>query len=235
MAACLEVGSGPSNEVTQTFDGNKQLVLAAGYTPNAQSNGVGAWADVPVGTPAILEITGPLHIHCVATFRAHTPYTMGHDGLAELDVGDGGGALFTAPAGPYTAILTIPSVSVTISKSFHAGYSYADPLTGAYNLNIGCVPVADTVEQLKSLVPQRVMAVGLRVNQMDSSTIKSTLDALAQRANHEVQVGNSDTALKAMNQIKEIVQPLAGQNPYYAILRDTLASIALLSQPPPAS
>jgi len=235
MAACLEVGPAPSNEVTKTFDGNKQLVLAATYTPNAQSNGVSAWADVAVGTPAILEITGPFHIHCVAHFRASDPNVMGHEGLAVLDVGDGGGALFAGPAGGYTATLTIPSVPVTIQKSFSAGSSYGDGQTGVYNLNIGCVPVADTMLQLQTLLPQHVMAVQFRIDHLDPSTTKFQLEGLAEQATAAIKAGDVAATLDAMIQIRDIAQPLAVQGLYYAVLRDALVSIALLTQPPPSS
>jgi hypothetical protein len=235
LAACLEVGSGPNNEVSKTFDGNKQLVLAAGYTPNAQSNGVGAWADVPVGTPAILEITGPLHIYCAAHFRAPDPNMMGRDNLAVLDVGDGGGALFASPAGGYTAILTIPSVPVSIQRSFSAGTSYPDTRTGVYDLNIGCVPVADTMQELQTLLQQHARAVQIWVNQMDPSTARFRLEALAESATQAVRARNTASALNAMSQIRDIAQPLGAQYPYYDILRDTLASIALLTRQPPSS
>jgi hypothetical protein len=36
-----------------------------------------------------------------------------------------------------------------------------------------------------------------------------------------------------MTKIRDIVEPLTTQDPYYEILRDALVSIALLTQPPP--
>lgn len=234
LAACESSGSGTTSQVSTTFDGNKRLVLAAAYSVNAMSIGIAAWADVPVGTPAILETTGPLHTRCQGQFRPPDKSAQGPN-LPELDVGDGGGALFTAPSGHYTAVLTIPSVQATIQKTFDAGYSAPDPITGAYDLNLGCVPVADTIQQLNELLPQRAMAVKTWVTRMDDGANRAQLMPLASEAVQAVQSGDTATVLKLMTQIEDIVKPLATQNPYYDILRDALASISLLTQPAPPS
>jgi hypothetical protein len=233
MAAC-ETGPAPVHQVTTTFDGNKQLILAAGYTPNAQSNGIGAWADVPVGTQALLEVTGPLHFRCQGQFRAPDPTTMDRPDLPFLDVGGGGAALFAAPVGHYNAVLTIPSFQATIQESFNAGVSYADAITGVYDLNLGCVPVADSVQQLQVLVAQHVMAVRTWVTRADPP-IRIQLLPLADEATQAVRNEQTATALKALTQIKDIVLPMSAQGPYYSILRDALSSIALLTQTIPTS
>jgi hypothetical protein len=229
LTTCQTSGSGTPGQVATTFDGNKKLMLAAAYSANAMSIGIAAWADVPVGTPANLETTGPLHIRCNGHFRAPDRNAQG-PGLPELDVGDGGGALFTAPSGHYMVVVAIPSFKATIQKGFDAGYSAPDAITGAYDLNLGCVPVADSVQQLHALLPQRVMAVQTWVTRMNDAANRAQLLPLAQRASLALQQGDTAKALDALAQIKDIVQPLAGQNPYYDILRDTLASIALLNQ-----
>jgi hypothetical protein len=219
----------PPPPVSTKFDGNKTLILDASYTPTAQSNGIAAWADVPVGTPAILEVTGPLHFRCQGQFRAPDPTIMDRPDLPFLDVGDGGAALFAAPAGHYTAVLTIPSFQASIEEGFNAGISYADGTTGVYDLNIGCVPVADSVDQLQVLIAQHVMAVRTWVTRAEDSPIRTQLLPLANGAVLAVQSEQTATALKALMEIRQVVQPLSPENPYYAILRDTLASIALLS------
>jgi hypothetical protein len=234
IVACDSSMQAYPGQISKTFDGNKKLVLAAAYSVNAMSIGIDTWADVPVGTPAVVEVSGPLHIHCQGQFRAPDKSVQG-PGLPRLDLGDGGGALFTAPSGHYTVVVTIPSVQATIQKGFDAGYSAPDPLTGAYNLNLGCVPVADTIQQLNDLLPQRAMAVRTWVTRMDDGANRAELMPLASEAVQAVQSGDTATALKLMTQIKDIVKPLATQNPYYDILRDALASIALLTQAPPAS
>jgi len=232
LAAC-DGGPPPIHQVSTTFDGNKQLILAAGYTPNAQSNGIAAWADVPVGTAAVLEVTGPLHFRCKGQFRAPDPTTMDRPDLPFLDVGDGGAALFAAPAGHYTAILTIPSFQAMIEEGFDAGSSSDDGPTRVYDLNIGCVPVADTSEQMQAQLPLHVTAIRTWTLRVPDLTTRSQLLMLADQAARAVQDGNYAAALTAVNQIRDLVQPLSAQNPYYAILRDSLALIALLTQPTP--
>ncbi len=229
LAACE---SGPP-QVTTTFDRNKQLILAAGYTPTAQSNGIGAWADVPVGTPAVLEVTGPLHFRCQGQFRAPDRSTMDRPDLPFLDVGDGGAAVFAAPVGHYTAVLTIPSFQATIQEGFDAGVSYADAITGVYDLNIGCVPVADTSEQMQALLHLHVTAVKTWTLRVPDPTTRGQLVMLADQAARAVQDEDSAAAVTALTQIRDVVQPLSVRNPYYEILRDSLASIALLTQPTP--
>src|SRR5260370_26132897 len=71
LVAC-DPNAGKIDQASVTFDGSKQLILVARYTANAQSNGIGAFADVPVGTTGTLEMTGPLHMHCDGTFQAQT-------------------------------------------------------------------------------------------------------------------------------------------------------------------
>src|SRR5713101_5182596 len=218
LAACE---SGPP-QVTTTFDRNKQLILAAGYTPTAQSNGIGAWADVPVGTPAVLEVTGPLHFRCQGQFRAPDRSTMDRPDLPFLDVGDGG-----------AAVLTTPSFQATIQEGFDAGVSYVDAITGVYDLNIGCVPVADTSEQMQALLQRHVTAVKTWTLRVPDPTTRGQLVMLADQAARAVQDEDSAAAVTALIQIRDVVQPLSVRNPYYEILRDSLASIALLTQPTP--
>jgi len=158
---------------------------------------------------------------------------MDRPDLPFLDVGDGGAALFAAPAGHYTAVLTIPSFQATIQEGFDAGVSYADPTTGVYDLNIGCVPVADTREQMQSLLPRHVTAVKTWTLRVPDLTTRAQLLMLADQAARAVQEEDSAAAVTALTQIRDVVQPLSVQNPYYAILRDSLASIALLTQPTP--
>jgi hypothetical protein len=234
-AACAPSGSGTPNQVSTTFDGNKKLVLAAAYTATAQSIGISVWADVPVGTSGIIETTGPFHLRCEGKFQSPSASAQSPDHLPYLDVGDGGGASFGAPSGHYTVVATIPSVGARTQRSFDAGGSYPDPITGVYEVNIGCVPVADSFLQLHALLPQHVMAVRTWVTRVTDTTNKAKLLPLADEAGQAIQAGDTATAVKAMTQIEDIVRPLATQNPYYDILRDALASIALLTQPPPPS
>jgi hypothetical protein len=235
LAACETSGSATSGQVSTTFDGNKKLVLAAGYTANAQSNGISVWADVPAGTLGMVETTGPLHMRCEGKFVAQNDNQANPDNLPVLDLGGGAGIAFAAPIGHYVAVATLPSMGARIQKSFEAGSSYADPITGVYDLSLGCVPVADSVQQLDVLRQQHSMAVQAWITRITDKANNAQLQPLADREVQAVQSGDTAAALKLMTQIKGIVEPLATQNPYYDIFRDALASIALLTQAPPAS
>src|SRR4029077_21136291 len=128
--------AGTVDQASVTSDGSKQLILVARYTPTAQSNGIGAYADVPVGTIGTLEMTGPMHMHCDGTFQAQAgggivPFAGNRPGL---DLGGGpGGIAFAAPAGEYTVVVSIPSKTVRVTKTFSAGTSGIDPITGVWD------------------------------------------------------------------------------------------------------
>jgi hypothetical protein len=235
LAACETSGSATSGQVSATFDGNKKLVLAATYTAGAQSNGISVWAEVPAGTLGMVETTGPLHMRCEGKFVPQNDNQANPDKLPVLDLGGGGGIAFAAPIGHYVAVATIPSMGAKIQTSFEAGSSYADPITGVYDLSIGCVPVADSVQQLNALLQKHSMAVQTWITRITDTANKAQLQPLADRAAQSVQSGDTAAAVKLMTQIQDIVRPLATQDPYYDILRDALASIALLTQSPPPS
>jgi hypothetical protein len=227
-------GSAYPGQIATTFDGNKKLVLVADYGANAAAVGILAWADVDDGTVGILEMTGPLHMRCQGMFRPHDSRYQDPYNLPHLEFGNESGANFHAPRGHYTAVVTIPSKKASIQKSFDVGYSASNPITGTYDVPLNCVPVADSAQQLSSLISEHVTAVQIWVTRMADSPIKSQLLPLASEGIRAVESGDRATALHAMAQITDIVRPLASQNPYYDILRDALASIALLNQPAPA-
>jgi hypothetical protein len=205
IAACnnsLDVNPGRDST---TFDGNKQLVLVADFSPNAQAIGIPVAFDNPGNRPV-------------------------------LDVGEGHvGAQFHAPAGQYNVVVSIPSKGVRLARSFRAGISYADPITGVWDLPKNCVPVADTQQQLSDLTAQHVHAVAVWVGRTDASALKTQLIALASKAHDAVIAGDKPTAIQAMTTIRETVQPMTSQNPWYAIFRDCNVSLALLTQPKPAT
>jgi hypothetical protein len=234
LAACGPA-SATSGQVSTTFDGNKKLVLSAGYTSNAQSSGISVWADVPVGTHGVVETAGPLHMRCEGKFVPQNDNQANPDNLPVLDLGGGAGIAFAAPIGHYVVVATIPSKGATIQQTFEAGSSYADPITGVYDLSLDCVPVADTIAELNALLPRHVMAVQTWIMRMNDPVHQAQLLPLAQRASLALPSGDTAKALDALTQIKEIITPLSPQGPYYPILVDVLASIALLSQPVPPS
>jgi hypothetical protein len=209
LVAC-DPNGGKVDEASVTFDGNKQLILVAQYTPNAQSDGIGAYADVPVGTTGTLEMTGPMHMHCDGTFQAQDAggmpdFTGNRPGL---DLGDGArGSSFAAPLGEYTVVVSIPSKTVQVEKTFSAGVSYSDPITGVWDLPMGCVQVADTRQQLEDLTTRRVHAVGIWVDRADASPLKGELLPLVTKAYASLLVGDKPTAIQTMTAIRDTVQP----------------------------
>ena len=235
IAACDNPVDSYPGQVTQSFDGGKELVVVAGYSRNAMSTGIQAWADVSVGTAGTIEITGPLHVHCDGTFQPVPPEFDNPGHRPTLDVGEGHiGAQFHSPSGAYAATVAIPSRKVSLKKSFTAGESEIDPLTGVWDLPSGCVPVADTRRQLQDLTAKHVKAIAYWVGRMDSSPLKSNLMDLAARANDAVLAGDSSTALEALVRIRSSVSATSGTTGEYRTYCESNASIALLTQPAPA-
>jgi hypothetical protein len=241
LVAALSMACNPSagnraGDVTTTFGGNKKLVLAADYLINTTGISIGAWADVSVGTAGILELTGPLHMRCQGQFVPPDPQSLDPYNLPHLTFGDGGlGAGLHAPPGHYTASVTLPSANASVRKSFDARDSLADAITGIYELPAGCLPVADSAQQLSTLLALYVTAVDTWIVRMDSSPLRTQLSQLSTNATHALASGDHPAARQALTQIVDLVQPLVAQNPYYAIQRDALGAIGLLNQPAPAS
>jgi len=235
--SCDSSASGQLGPVIATFDGSKKLELFAGYSRTAASIAITVWADLPAGSEGTIEMTGiPFHIRCQGLFQFPEPGFQAPDHLSYLDVGAGhAGAFFGAPPGRYTAVGRIPSYGATVETSFDAGQSFPDGQTGVFNLPLGCVPVADTKQQLGALLPKYVSAVGILVGKLPASSANSQLSDATDEARTAVVAGDTAAALDALARIRDIVQPLKAQNPYYELLINTQAAIALLTQPSPTS
>jgi hypothetical protein len=122
-----------------------------------------------------------------------------------------------------------------VKKTFKAGTSYIDPITGVWDLSTGCVQVADTRQQLEDLTTRRVLAVKIWVDRADASPLKVKLLPLATKAYASLLAGDKTTAIQSMTAIRDTVQPSIAQNPWYDIYRDCRAALALLAQPVPAT
>ena len=133
--------------------------------------------------------------------------------------------------------MTIPSKKAHITKTFSASGPSPDTFSGLIDMPVGCVPVADTLHQIRVMLPAYVMAVKAWVNRMDQSTARSRLLELATHANDAVSSGDRSTALSVLTQISEIDQAVNSESLTHSgfILRYTLDSIALLTQPVPLS
>lgn len=232
IAAC---DPGIPGQVSTQYDDGKQLVLVASYSLNAQSIGIQAWADIPVGTSGTFDMTGPLHMHCDGTFQPVPSEYNDPGNRPTLDVGDSqNGAQFHAPSGHYTAVATIPSKSVHVSKSFDAGVSYRDPITGVWDLPMRCVRVADNRQELTDLTLQYTRAVQIEVGKLTGSPFGERLVNLADAAYTAVRADDRAAALDALMQIRSGVEPTTFRNPDFDIYRVANVAIALLTQPVPS-
>jgi hypothetical protein len=236
LAACDNPFDNIPGQITTSFDGGKELVLVASYSVSAAATGIAAWADVPVGTAAIVEMTGPLHMHCDGTFEKVPPEFNDPGNRPALDVGEGtDGVQFHAPAGNYTVVVAIPSRRVSIKKSFSSGPSAIDPLTGVWDLPSGCVPVADTQRQLRDYTAKNVAAIAYWVGRMDASPRKTELMALDGKAAEAIQTADKTAAVGALVKIRASVDPAHGDTFDYRTYCESNASIALLTQPVPST
>jgi hypothetical protein len=234
MFAC---GLPDSRVSTTTFDGGKKLELFAAYSTKAGSVSVAAFADVADGTPGTLEMTGPFHMRCQGQFRPPDAGFSNPDDLPDLDIGEGhdGTGGIQPPQGNYTAGVTIPSENARITKVFFADGPSINKFTGLIDMPVDCWPVADTLHQMEVMLPAYVMAVQVWVNRMDQSAAETRLLALAEQAIEAVSSADHSAALSDLTQISEIAQALNSESPAQSgyILRYTLDSIALLTQPAP--
>ena len=241
MAALIPFACGlPDSRLsTTTFDGNKKLELFAAYSANAGSVTVQGFADVPDGTAGTMEMIGPFHMRCQGQFRPPDPAFADPDNLPYLDVGEGhsGTGGIQPPRGNYTAVVTIPSRKAKITTGFTAGGPSQDTFTGVVDMPVDCVPVADTLRQMGLMLPAYVAAVQSWVARMNESTTRTKLLDLAAQASEAVSSGDRPAALATLTQISDIDQAEnseARANSGF-ILRYTLDSIALLTQPVPHS
>jgi hypothetical protein len=237
-AACVSLagcGPAPADQVSTTFDGNKQLVVEAGYAFNSQNTYVSAWADEPPGTKATIEVNGPLHVHCDGTFQAYPPGQAPLDPRPFLDVGGGTSGLdYHAPPGSYSATVSIPSAGVQLKRSFQGDGGGPDYYTKAYRLPTGCLPIADTRQQLVDYISLYVHAADFYIGYLDDPGIKSRLLPRVAAANAALQAADMASVLQEMFIIRDTLQPVMDRTYNYDAYWFAVDSIALLSQAVPA-
>jgi hypothetical protein len=236
--ACASLGGcGPAavDEVSTTFDGNKLFVVRAGYGVNTQGTYVFASADEPNGTKATIEVKGPLHVHCDGTFQAYAPGQAPLDPRPFLDVGGSNGVQFHAPPGSYSATVSIPSAGVQLKKSFQGDGGGPDYNTKAWGLPTGCLPIADTRQQLVDYISMYVHAANFYIGYLPDPGIKSRLKPQASAAERALAAGDSATVLQAMTTIRDTLLPVMTITYNYDAYRFAEYSVALLTQPVPAA
>jgi hypothetical protein len=235
-AACASLaGCGPA-PVSTTFDGNKQFVVEAGYGFNTQQTYVFAWADEPAGTKATIEVNGPLHVHCEGTFQPYTPEQAPADPRPFLDMGEGtAGVQFHAPPGSYSATVSIPSAGVQLKRNFQGGGGGPDYYTKAYGMPTGCLPIADTRQQLVDYISLYVHAADFYIGYLPDPVIKSRLQPQAAAAERALAAADSATVLQAMTTIRDTLRPVMMITYNYDAYRFAGYSVALLTQAVPAA
>jgi hypothetical protein len=236
-AACASLGGcGPAaaDQVSTTFDGNKQLVVAAGYLAGTTGTYVNAWADEPVGTNATIEVNGPLHVHCNGTFEDYPP---GNDQPRPyLDVGEGTlGLQYHSPRGSYSVTVSIPSAGVQLKRSFFGSGGAPDYPTNAYDMPLGCMPIADTRQQLVDYISLYVHAADFRVVHIENPWITPRLLQQAAAADAALSAGDLVTVLQAMTIIRDALQRVLMGPGVDAAYVFAVESMALLTQAVPAA
>jgi hypothetical protein len=121
------------------FGHNQKLYLDAGYSPNVMGMDATGFADVASGTPALLEVTGPVSWTCQGYFWSHE--LVSQDNFRNLPVFEVDNVQilqFKGPIGRYTFRLTIPSLNATVARTFDAGLMNK-AVQGSWSAPAGCV------------------------------------------------------------------------------------------------
>jgi hypothetical protein len=127
------------------FGNHHKIYLDASYSVNVARIDAFGYADVPDGTPAHMQVTGPISWTCPGFFHSHAEVSDNNfRNLPSFRVGDTDTIAFSGPPGKYTVILTIPSFNATVSRTFDAGPMGRDSLGSGYPPTAGCVQTATT-------------------------------------------------------------------------------------------
>jgi hypothetical protein len=127
------------------FGNHHKIYLEASYSVNIAGINAFGYADVPDGTPAQMQVTGPISWTCPGFFHSHPEVSDNNfRNLPLFKVGDADAIAFSGPPGKYTVILTIPSFNATVSRTFDAGPMGRDSQGSWYRPTAGCVQTATT-------------------------------------------------------------------------------------------
>jgi hypothetical protein len=127
------------------FGNHHKIYLEASYSANITGINAFGYADVPDGTPAQMQVTGPISWTCPGFFHSHAEVSQNNfRNLPSFKVGDTDTIAFSGPPGKYTAVLTIPSFNATVSRTFDAGPMGRDSDGSWYPPTAGCVQTATT-------------------------------------------------------------------------------------------
>lgn len=103
-ALALLTSCGPTTHRTTGHLANgKAFAVDIGYADKGVGFSVSGHADVADGTPATVDVTGPMHFRCHPTFQP----PAAHDGDA-IDNLPSFGLAFVPPSGSYAVIVEVP-------------------------------------------------------------------------------------------------------------------------------
>src|SRR6266851_6330951 len=103
--------------------GNKTFALDLVYGGNSTNLAMGAYADVPDGTAATVDVTGGQHWRCQGQFRAHQsqtgvfPWDMENLPGFTVPPGSDPAQNFSVPSGSYTVTVRIPAMKAELKES----------------------------------------------------------------------------------------------------------------------
>jgi len=185
LASALS-GCGPldkSHWATGHVSGNKTFALDLVYGGNSTNLAMGAYADVPDGTAATVDVTGGQHWRCQGQFRTHQsqrgvfPWDMENLPGFTLPTASDPVQNFSVPPGSYTVTVRIPSVQGELKESATLDRgSGPNPQTLLYFHDPGCVLIADTVAQQKAFVTQYLDGMQLTATRLGKSDLRTLVD-----------------------------------------------------------
>jgi len=167
--------------------GNKTFALDLVYGGNSTNLAMGAYADVPDGTAATVDVTGGQHWRCQGQFRAHQsqtgvfPWDMENLPGFTVPRGSDPAQNFSVPSGSYTVTVRIPAMKAELKESatLEQG-SGPNPQTLLYFHDPGCVLIADTLAQQKAYVTQYLDGMKLTATRLGKQDLRTLVDQAGQ-------------------------------------------------------
>ena len=245
--------------VTGTFGRGNLIALDEWTGSNSVGSNLDAYASVPDGTAATLELTGPQVWSCRGVFRnpVYVPATGGpfesdqdrkRDIVVVLPslVVDGEtapGFTLIGPGGTYRVTIAIPAFGASFSHSWKLGTGSSN--AGLYTTNPGCTQIATSLAQQQKFVDAYLMALQSELNSITMSSLpaRAQLKVLLDQATVAKRAGDAKAdpdqraseyraAAAALTAIAQTATGAPGLGPYdlLRITRFTSSAAALLLQ-----
>lgn len=231
-----------SHWATGRFQGDKVISLNARYDASSAALTISAYADVPDGATAVLELTGPEHWRCDGGFRQHPSATTFAGDNQNLPYFVAGGATYSTvnffvPAGSYTATIQIPGFHASLDERVKLDHGSApDADTGLEQQDPGCVRVADSAAQQKDLIGNYIRGIQLIVKRLGKSDLRTIADK-AQQALMRANALSDPAVIRSANlSAARILRTLGDAaraefpNPPSSLMQAIDDAVALLSQ-----